>query len=764
MSSFPITRKRMKLAILCLFLALVGMCVPVGAQAATGENTIYRATETETAAPTDSVVLLGFTGVRWDDINEKDTPNLFAFTQKAAGANLVVKTFGETTCPTRGWLTLGAGMRMSASCASAAIAADGRVENWDAYVAENKNNQYKPHMGLLGTSLEKSVGSEKILALGSGAGLALADSAGTVAGHYVDTVRVGDGQILNAERVSLAEGLDRIDATTRLVIVDLGQVRYGDSSAAEETREGFNSVKAAFTSRSARLPDEARRDLSAIDQSFGQALERVNADMPHARILVASLADSQSSRGELSFFAAHGLSADEGTFLVTSEATRNEGFIQNVDVTATLISLFCPDLEQSHVAGSPMFIASPTDTLTQSLVGEQNRGRLSRGLVGIFYFCFGVLTVVTTYMAWRLLRRKPEAKSSGEKPQNYLAFMALAVASLPVSSLLANLIPWWQWGHPRLAFAVITLCLVLVLAGVAFVPFSRGAPQVSMAIIGFVTAGVIAIDVVAGSLTYSSLQFPSIFGAPAQVGGRFYGMSNATFALFAAGLLIGLAVLASALVERQKTIQAVALIVVCGLFAVFVDGLAMLGADFGGPPALTLGLALLVFIVRGKKITVLRAVAIFLLAVCTSLVFSFIDYAQPAGERSHLGRFIESVKEGNLLSVLSRKISATAFGLPAPLALVLMLALVLVLVWLWKKYTSSQLRARLVVQSPSPSTAGTDVLRAIRYSLPALLVTLVSATFINDSSVMILLLGGAIALMLYTSVFLWYEAQSVRVP
>lgn len=781
MSSFLATHRRAKMAIFCLFLAFVGLWASLGGvqavaseknssiQEYTANAEVEGATET-----TESVVLFGFAGVRWDDINETDTPNLFAFTHNAAGANLVVKTFGETTCPMRGWLTLGSGVRMSGPCASAVIDADGNVENWNSYVSANKKNQYKPSIGLLGTSLAKSVGSEKILVLGSGAGLALADSKGKVVGEYIDTIRVGDTSESNMSRVSVAEALGHGDATAQLIFIDLGQVRYGSSSGGEETREGINSVKAAFTSQDTALPAAARADLVAIDQNFGQALKQVENDIPQARILVTSLADSQSSRAELSFFAAHGLSPDKTSSLVLSDATRNEGFVQNTDVTATLISWFGLSSQQSRVAGSPIFVGASTDSLASTLAGEQDRARLSRGLVGFFYFFFAGLTVFVAYMTWRALRRKPKREQGEEKSQNYLAFIALVVASLPVSSLLVNLVPWWNLTYPYLVFVVIMGCIALLIATAAFVPLMRGKPHFSMAIIGFVTAGVVMIDVIAGSITYSCLQFPSVFGAPAQVGGRFYGLSNATFAIFAIGLLIGLAVFARLLVVRGKSVFALMLIIVCGLIALSVDGLAVLGADFGGPPALTLGLALLIFMVRGKKITVPRAAIILVLAACTSLVFSLIDYAKPVSERSHLGRFIQSVVDGNLLSVLSRKISAAAFGLPTPIALALIVLCVVLLVWAWKKWIAGrgswqEILGRLVPSFSAGLTqndgdtqgervaAGIDVsigLSAIRYSLPAVLLTLIGAAFINDSSITIPLVGGAVALMLYCAVLL----------
>ena len=264
----------------------------------------------------------------------------------------------------------------------------------------------------------------------------------------------------------------------------------------------------------------------------------------------------------------------------------------------------------------------------------------------------------------------------------------------------------------------------------------------------------VAADVVVDHFISSSLQFPSVLGAQPQVGGRFYGLSNATFAIFAAGLLIGLAVLVSALVRRGKNIQSTILIVVCAVIALCVDGLAMFGADFGGPPALTLGIALLLLTVSKRKITVPRILVALVVAVGVSLFFSLLDYTNPATQRSHLGRFIQSVKDGNLLSVLSRKISAAAFGLPAPLALLLMLAVILALVWLWKKYAPLQKVSARLGLSSQPEGARTDVSAAIAYSLPAVLLTLISAAFINDSSITIPVVGGAVALMLYTSALL----------
>src|SRR3954469_20671628 len=65
-----------------------------------------------TGAPTehsDYVVVAGAAGLRWDDVNEVDTPTLWRLAQQGSIGALSVRSAAEPTCPADGWLTLGAG-------------------------------------------------------------------------------------------------------------------------------------------------------------------------------------------------------------------------------------------------------------------------------------------------------------------------------------------------------------------------------------------------------------------------------------------------------------------------------------------------------------------------------------------------------------------------------------------------------------------------------------------------------------------------------
>ena len=65
-----------------------------------------------TGAPTehaDYVVVAGAAGLRWDDVNAVDTPTLWRLAQQGSIGALSVRSAAAPTCPSDGWLTLGAG-------------------------------------------------------------------------------------------------------------------------------------------------------------------------------------------------------------------------------------------------------------------------------------------------------------------------------------------------------------------------------------------------------------------------------------------------------------------------------------------------------------------------------------------------------------------------------------------------------------------------------------------------------------------------------
>src|SRR5687767_7639020 len=57
------------------------------------------------------VILVGVVGLRWEDVDESATPNLWRLADTSALAAMSIRTTTRWTCPVAGWLTISAGER-----------------------------------------------------------------------------------------------------------------------------------------------------------------------------------------------------------------------------------------------------------------------------------------------------------------------------------------------------------------------------------------------------------------------------------------------------------------------------------------------------------------------------------------------------------------------------------------------------------------------------------------------------------------------------
>ncbi len=167
--------------------------------------------------------------------------------------------------------------------------------------------------------------------------------------------------------------------------------------------------------------------------------------------------------------------------------------------------------------------------------------------------------------------------------------------------------------------------------------------------VGFVVAAVLAVDCATGSRLMTS----SLNGLQPVVAGRFYGMGNPQFALFSAGIA---AVhgrgggLARALRPSAGGGRARGRV---GLLATYVDG--VLGADFGGPPAILPAFGLLALVVAGVKVTPKRVVVLLGATLLVLAAISVADWLRPVDDQTHLGRFVQTVVDGGAWQVVERK-------------------------------------------------------------------------------------------------------------
>ncbi|QOR47670.1 hypothetical protein INS90_10600 [Trueperella pecoris] len=644
-----------------------------------------RPAATPLAGAKGPVVVVGMTGVPWEAVGPR-TPTLSTLASDAVLANVSVRTFDLTTCSFAGWVTLNTGVRTRGvaqagqSCTEAADLLAGGVEAhrdrlavWDHILANNEGNLFTPEFGALGSTITRA--GKSVAAVGGGGAVAIANADGV---PYGKTVLVPSRDGVNQ---SIAEAYGKVKGAD-VVVVDLGTA-HRDSTPS-------SALEAAFVPPgkvSARTRSAAER----IDAQLGALVEQLE---PGTTLIVTSLGDADRQTARLQIFmetvigqnagggattggAATGGAATGGVAtsatdagaaasggrLLTSASTRQPGLIQNVDVHAAILDALAIPTPPS-AAGATLSVydqrATPAD-----LAEVNARAIMTRAMVGLFYTLF-VVGAGVIYIGMTITIR-------GGRFGIHHAFSLLVSAAMPAASLLINLLPWWSAGRfSAVTFTLGILAIATAIAGAAMWlvhtapmkpltdPERGGFPAVAHAavLVALVTALTLGIDALLGSPLHAS----SVLGDQPQSGGRFYGMSNAPFAIWAVSMLFLALIAARHLAGHRRARLGV--VVILGLVAIVIDGAPNIGADFGGPPPLLIGFGVLTFWAAGVRLTPLRAGATAIGAIALAILISWLDWLRDTP--THLGAFFQSLIDGQALSVIARKAHQLGTQVPWP--------------------------------------------------------------------------------------------------
>ncbi len=602
--------------------------------------------------PRPDIVVIGIPGLRWSDLQRQiPTPGLWLMARDSALAALSVRTAEPTACPLDGWLTLNSGVRsigprpggdctpvpaprVETGSSNGTANTRATFENWAQLVAPNAGYSYEPVWGTLAGARPGATASadEHRCAVGPGAAVALTDGTGRVRARY-------------------AADLDALDARecSDLLLVDAGALPLGGPRAA-----------------ALRAADDLVRE--------------VRAALPDSALLVAGIADSDPDRAHLSAVMAE---AGEDALeqlrrgWLRSESTRRTGIVTVTDLTPTLLRGPIP----AELDGSPLQYRARIES-TPRAVRELDRRDIAAQVVRENFVPFFIVLIagqLLAYGAAALALRRGRVGRTG--CARAISITGLAFGAAPAASLLANLLPWRAAGPPAVALWLLLIAGSALIATFAFLGPWRRHPYGSAGAVAAITTAVFALDVVTGS----KLEINSLFGLSPLIAGRFYGFGNISFAVFAMCTLVAAAALGADLVRRGHARVAALVVTVVGALAVLVDGWPSFGADFGGVLALMPGVAVLAAGVAALRVTVWRVLAVGALTVATVSAIALLDWRREPAARSHLGRFVQDVLDGEGLDVIGRKADAN-LGLlvdapvivlaAAPLLVLIVLALV----------------------------------------------------------------------------------------
>jgi hypothetical protein len=610
----------------------------------------------------ESIVLIGTGGLSWSDVSAATTPTLWSLLRDGATATLTVRSVHANTCPVDGWLTLSAGEQAADAMPSGdkgggvdgakppcrALPGQmtaGKVPHWSEYRAAAGSSRFDAKLGLLGDEVANS-GTEKdrcIQAVGPGAALGAARSSGMVVNYEP------------YDEATLPSALVKCLVT----LIDIGQVRDpADVNPQDEQQP-----------RTTRA-----QQVAAIDGRVAAVLKLTPTGTDIGLVSLADAGDSERLR----MIAITGPHFGAGTLESTS--TRQPGLVQLTDLAPSLLAhLSIP--RPASLGGTPLKFVPAGESTDQSantrltaLTDYDQASHEVHSLVTPFFYGW-VLLQLALYLTAALLWKS----GWGTEEQRHQLLvntrrLATIAATVPVSTFLANLLPWWRFPNPLVSVIASVALFVAIISTTALLgPWHRRTFGPLLVVCG-TTMVVLAVDVMTGS----KLQLSSLLGLQPVIGGRFYGMGNTTFALFATATLLLCMAVGNHLITLGQRRNAALAVAAIGIGAVVVDSSPAWGSDLGGPTALLPAVMFLVVAILQMKKTWRVYLGITFGVLIFVAALGLMDWLRPAESRSHLGRFVQTAMDGGAWDIIARKLAqnATLF-FSNPLSLLIPVVLVL---------------------------------------------------------------------------------------
>jgi len=571
------------------------------------------------------VILAGIGGLRWSDISPAGTPTLWRLAGEGSAGSLDVTGISIRTCPVDGWLTLNSAARASAPHPSAGLCpADAavvagqaraggtpgpaRIPRFPALVGYNARFSEDPQWGLLAAAPGPG---RCATAAGPGAALAVAARSGRVTRYLLSPSQLTPALL----------------GQCPLTVADLGNL------PATGGRAGRDSA------------------LRAADQR----LAAITRDLPPATILVV-LAPGDGSEPQLRVIIVTGPGYADG--LLAAASTRQPGLVTLTDVTPAVLGWLGTPVPAA-VTGSPIQAvrrASLAGTV-RMLLQQDAAAQVYRQTVTTFFLLIGfggaLVFAVIAAIGWASARR-PDLARRRAATASAARTAGLWLASVPVGTFLASLVPWWSQPHPAAVLYLLAAAWAALIAAVALAGPWRADPLGPPGVVAAVTLGVLALDLMTGS----QLARDAPFGLTPLGSGRFYGLGNGAVVIYGVSALLTAAWLGGVLLRRgQRTAALVCMASVTGLAAV-VSGWPGFGAKVGGTIAMLPGFVLFLAAAAGIRITARRLVLAAVSGLLLITLFALANYLLPVTGHSDIGAFAGQALHGHAGPTLRRKISS----------------------------------------------------------------------------------------------------------
>ena len=382
-------------------------------------------------------------------------------------------------------------------------------------------------------------------------------------------------------------------------------------------------------------------------------------------------------------------------------------YVQLIDLAPTLLSVLGVSVPHA-MAGRALH---PTSTAARSWTAYADQDRHAQAARSAskplrWTLALATLAVLLLLLlAGRGIRRRPVAMGA--------TWLGRLIVAVPVTVVALQLMTWWRWSAVAVAAAVAAGAVI----GAALVTLAlRRGPPLAVVVVPAVTMVVLLLDQLAGG----PLQLSSPLGDNPLIAGRFHGMGNIDFAVFATAALLCAGVAGGWLIAVGRRSAGLVVAAVIGGLALVVDGAPPFGDDAGGVVTLLPAIAVLLAVLAGVRVTWRRILAVVGVAVVAVVAVGALDHARGSGAETHLGRFIGQLLHGAGGGDVERRLTAVgrSFG-NVPFTLLVVAAVVAVVA------AREPLRRRLAAVEGLPAAAA------------GVLIVAVLGTVLNDSGVVV---------------------------
>ncbi|MBG0567618.1 hypothetical protein I4J89_39850 [Actinoplanes sp. NEAU-A11] len=580
----------------------------------------------------DYVVVAAAAGLRWEDLDPRRTPALWQEATQGSVGWLSVRSAHAVTCPSDGWLTLGAG----------------NYAAWDTRAVTGRCPPAEPEL-TQPDGFGANVVDQRTVVRTNQERLPYGTTPGALAESVRCTVAVGPGAAIAAARPfgrvdrylpELPDDPAPLLGQCVLSIVDLGTI---SGSGAER-----------------------QAAVAAADA----VLARVLAARPERSLMViAGLSDTErTSRLHVAIAEGEGW---QGGWL-TSAGTGRDGYLQLVDLAPTVLSALGRPSPEKLFNGYAATVSDgrPSDP-AEAMQGNHDADQRSiaqRGVAEIFFTVLAIVQFLLFVAVVPVLVRARRHAGPAAPPLPPPRLVALAEAALIAAglaipaALLADLAPWWNSTHPAWIFGSATGAIMV--AGTLLIRLTPRYRETlwPMAAVSAIGATVIAVDL----LTGSRLQLNGVAGYSAVYGVRYAGLGSVGLGVFVACLLLLAGCLAQWVSRRWRPV----VIVFFGGIGVVMVGSPYLGADPVGAIAVTAGVCVAAALSTGGWLTFPRLAWATVAGLAVTAGFAALDLSRLPLEQGTLGRFLTALGNGTAGPAMQRAAAANGQALlDSPLTL-----------------------------------------------------------------------------------------------